>query len=162
MPATQTKPTVPTKRNWMLWGAIILIALLGLVFVFGQIQTTAAGLVGGGSISTASGAKQLQNDLTKLGMENVRVQTQGKTTTIEFKVPENPETLMDDKLLLAQIGLKLNEISDDQKLEIKPEGYAEAYVISGKHAKELMAAAVTSGGNPDPELIAQYVQTVPQ
>ncbi len=158
-PAVETHPN---SRNWLVWGAVIAIALLGLVFVFGQIQSTAAGLVGGGSITTPGGALQLQNDLQKLGIKGVSVATQGKTTTIALEVPTDPSSLLKDKVLLGKLALEIGTLPNDQTIVINPKGYEESYSISGKNAKTLLQQAISSGGELDPEELAQYIQTNPQ
>lgn len=151
-----------TKRNWLVWGVVIIIALLGLVFVFGQIQSTAAGLIGGGSITTPSGAMQLQRQLSQLGLEKVSVTTQGKTTTIALKVPRDSAALLEDNVLLGKLALEVATLPNDQTIVIKPEGYEESYSISGKNAKTLLQQAISSGGELDQGALAQYIQTAPQ
>jgi hypothetical protein len=125
-----------------------------------QFTNTAGGLLGGGSIATPSGAAEWKNDFEKLGATHVNITTQGKTTTIAFALPADPQAALQDKALLAGLALKVNALPDDQILVIEPEGM-KSYQTTGANAKKLLQTAIASGGNISQDQMAALVQSLP-
>ena len=146
-----------SSKIWLIGIAILAIAL---VIVAMQFTQTLSGLVGGGSITTTSGANEWESGLEQLGLESVDVTTAGNTTTIAFTLPQNPETLLEDKAALASMALKVNAIPDDQTLIVQPQGY-DTYRTTGKQAKALLQKIIESGGSLDDATLGQYVQQNP-
>ncbi len=146
-----------SSKIWLIGIIVLVIALMAVAMQFTQ---TLSGLVGGGSITTATGAQEWESGLEQLGLENVDVSTAGDTTIIAFALPQNPETLLNDKAALASMALKVNAVPDEQNLILQPEGH-DTYRTTGKQAKALLQKIIESGGSLDEATLGQYVQQNP-